>query len=291
MMVEEFAKKRFLIVAGAPRCGTTSLFNYLSSHPEVNAATTKEVRFFLDEGYPLPRACCFAQGLSEYARYFPGWEACNEKVLMEASPDYLFSKTALRVREVLPNARLVFILRNPKERLVSCYRYAMQRGFLEKTATFENYVERQLVDEVTTDTPLHFRSLEQGRYEHYLKPFREQMGGQLLVIDFERLRHKPEKVMRDVALFAGIDPHYYENYPFTIENDSHNLRFMKIDQIYRYVRERLQRVLPQDSSFRAAAKWMNRKVIKKALKHNRTSMDEILIDSELDKRLNDYYGR
>ncbi|WP_461516597.1 sulfotransferase family protein [Porticoccus sp.] len=289
-MVDEFAKKEFLIIAGAPRCGTTSLFNYLSSHPEINAATTKEVRFFLDEGYPLPSACRFEMGLSEYARYFPGWKACDDKVLMEASPDYLFSQTALRIRERLPNARLVFILRDPKERLASYYRYAMQRGFLEQTATFKDYVERQLMSEVRTDTPLHLRALEQGRYEHYLRPFREQMGDQLLVIDFERLRQKPEEVMMDVASFTGIDSHYYENYPFTVENDSHNLRFMKIDQTYRYVRRRLQRVIPQGSRLRIVAKWMNRKVIKKALKHNRASMADVLISSELNKRLNDYYG-
>lgn len=290
MMVEKFLKKTFLIIAGAPRCGTTSLFNYLSCHPEINAATTKEVRFFLDEDYPLPRACRFEQGLSEYTRYFPGWQACDDKVLMEASPDYLFSKTALKIRETLPNARLVFILRDPKERLVSCFRYAMQRGFLEQTTTFNDYVERQLMSEATTDAPLHFRALEQGRYEYYLKPFREKMGDQLLVIDFEMLRYKPGEVMKDVALFAGIDPHYYENYPFIVENDSHNLRFMKIDQAYRYLRKSSQRVIPQDSSLRTAAKWMNRKVIKKALMHNRISMDEVLIGSELNKKLNDYYG-
>lgn len=289
-MVDEFVKKEFLIIAGAPRCGTTSLFNYLSPHPEINAATTKEVRFFLDEGYPLPRACRFEHGLSEYARYFPGWEACDDKVLMEASPDYLFSNTALKIREALPNARLVFILRDPKERLVSCYRYAMQRGFLEQAATFKDYVDRQLMSETDTDTPLHLRALEQGRYEHYLTPFREQMGDRLLVIDFERLRHKPEEVMKDVASFAGIDAHYYENYPFTVENDSHNLRFVKIDQIYRHLRRRLQRVIPQDSSLRIVAKWINRKVIKKALKHNRASMAGVLISSELNERLNDYYG-
>lgn len=288
-MVNEFATKEFLIIAGAPRCGTTSLFNYLSSHPEINAATTKEVRFFQDDEYPLTRVCCFEQGLSEYAKYYPGWEACDDKVLMEASPDYLYSKTALRIRETLPNARLVFILRNPKERLISCYRYAVQRGFLEHTATFKDYVEKQLMSEVAADTPLHLRALEQGRYEHYLAPFREVMGEQLLVIDFERLRYKPVEVMKDVASFAGIGSHYCENYQFVVENDSHNLRFIKIDQTYRYVRRKLQRVIPQKSSLRIAAKWMNRKVIKKILRHNKASMDEVLIDSELDERLNQYY--
>lgn len=290
MIFNGFATKRFLIVAGAPRCGTTSLFEYLSIHPEVNAATTKEIRFFLDENYPLPRVCRFAQGIESYAKYFPGWDTSDNKVLMEATPDYLYSVMASGIQDTLPNARLVFILRNPKERLISCYRYALQRGFFDQATTFKAYVERQLMSEVAPDTPLYLRALEQGRYEHYLMPFREQMGDQLLLVDFEKICCNPEEVMKDVASFAGIDSHYYDNYEFKVENDSHKLRSMKIDQTYRYVRRWLQRAIPQNSGLRIAAKWMNRKIIKKALKHNKASMHEVLIDRELDKKLNDYYG-
>jgi len=53
--MSEFAQKRFLIIAGQPKAGTTSLFDWMAQHPEITPSRLKETRFFLDPDYPLNR--------------------------------------------------------------------------------------------------------------------------------------------------------------------------------------------------------------------------------------------
>src|SRR5258707_7798728 len=47
-----------LIIAGAPRCATTSLFRWLAAHPDVVVSHTKETRYLIDQGYPLFNKAC-----------------------------------------------------------------------------------------------------------------------------------------------------------------------------------------------------------------------------------------
>ncbi|MEW6715877.1 MAG: hypothetical protein AB1345_00005, partial [Chloroflexota bacterium] len=87
-------EKRFLIIAGTTRAGTTSLFKYLSDHPDVCAASVKETGFFLDADYPNPPPTKYRaeDGLSRYESYF---SSCPEKpVRLEATPGYLYSPGA-----------------------------------------------------------------------------------------------------------------------------------------------------------------------------------------------------
>ena len=53
-LATKFQGESFLIIAGASKAGTTSVFNYLANHPQICASVAKETRFFLDLDYPLP---------------------------------------------------------------------------------------------------------------------------------------------------------------------------------------------------------------------------------------------
>ena len=69
------------IVAGAPKCGTTSVFRYLADHPEVCASNVKETRFLIDPGYPLfDAAANFSiHGLGGYERFFDAGRAASAR--------------------------------------------------------------------------------------------------------------------------------------------------------------------------------------------------------------------
>lgn len=116
------------IIIGAQKGGTTSLYSYLTEHPNIASASTKEVHFF-DHRFHL--------GLSWYRAHFPtGIEQyyaqhVRKQVFItgEASPGYLFHPLApKRIASLLPHVKLIVLLRNPVDRLYSQYRHKVARG-------------------------------------------------------------------------------------------------------------------------------------------------------------------
>lgn len=117
------------IIAGAQKCGTSSLHNYLVQHPRLLAASIKEVHFFdggLDPGWDK-----YADGESLYRSYFPLRSTVKKKnaLCFEASPDYLFNPLAAeRMATLVPDARIIVLLRDPVERAISHYFHELRRG-------------------------------------------------------------------------------------------------------------------------------------------------------------------
>ena len=130
------AEHRYLIIGGATKAGTTSLYFYLADHPEICASNLKETRFFLDAEYPLPAKYRLEDGLDKYEKYF---NHCQKQSLrLEATPDYLYSPdTPQKIKHSLPNVKMFFILREPIDRLTSWYRFAkVNNSSIARTRNF-----------------------------------------------------------------------------------------------------------------------------------------------------------
>lgn len=110
------------LIIGAQRGGTTSLYRNIVRHPGVQGATRKEVHFF-DQNHE--------QGLNWYRSFFPApTPAEPPRLSIEATPYYLFHPAVpQRVKEALPQARFIALLRDPVERAYSHYLHARERGF------------------------------------------------------------------------------------------------------------------------------------------------------------------
>ncbi len=111
----------FLII-GAQRAGTTSLYNYLLDHPQIAPAALKEVHFF---------DVHFAKGTGWYRDQFRALEEHpDEKAITgEASPYYIFHPLApYRIAELLPNVKIIVLLRNPVDRAISHYHHEVRCG-------------------------------------------------------------------------------------------------------------------------------------------------------------------
>lgn len=113
------------IVVGAMKAGTTSLAAYLGSHPEVFVTTPKEARFFgssSDENWP--------RGLGWYRQLFTS--SAGARARGEASPGYTMAPhvphVPERIASVVPDVRLVYLLRNPVGRIRSAYIDRSSRG-------------------------------------------------------------------------------------------------------------------------------------------------------------------
>ncbi len=122
----------FLII-GAKKCGTTFLYGLLSRHPYVEPAAKKELHYFdilADE-----------ESTEWYRRCFPPprWKDGRRTITGEATPYWDKHRVPERMAKVLPQARLIVLLRNPVDRAYSDYQQARRKGW--ETRTFEEAIE------------------------------------------------------------------------------------------------------------------------------------------------------
>ena len=117
-----------LLVIGAQKCGTTSLHGYLSLHPQVSMAKRKELDFFVRPEDSIVAIGNWHRGLDWYRAQFQG----SSPVLGEASPNYTgfphFRGVPERAARVLPEAKLICMVRDPIERIVSHYMHRRAAG-------------------------------------------------------------------------------------------------------------------------------------------------------------------
>lgn len=123
-------------VAGAAKSGTTSLWAYLSEHPQVRAPWTKEMSFF---------DVNFARGFNWYRMHFPLNNPSDSSTVMmtgESSAYYMFHPLApQRIAETLPGARIILLLRNPVDRAFSHYQMNFRRR--NESLSFEDAIQAE----------------------------------------------------------------------------------------------------------------------------------------------------
>lgn len=175
-----------LIVIGGQKCGTTSLHYYLSHHPQIFMSRIKELNFFLAHRN-------WSRGLTWYEARFP----VNKPVRGESSPMYTTFPTdpdvARRMHEVLPEARLIYLVRDPIRRIVSHYVHwvALER----ETRPFEEAVAQPECDYV-------YRSRYWWQLERFLQWY---PVGQILVVLSEDLKFQRQATLRRIFRFLGVD--------------------------------------------------------------------------------------
>jgi len=175
-----------LIIVGGLKCGTTSIHHYLGLHPEVQMSKPKELNFFVEElNWDL--------GLDWYASRFDGRSA----VRGESSPHYSnlprFAGVAERIRKHCPDARLIYMVRDPIKRILSHWVHATGAG----------YETRELVPTLSEpDSSYVHRSLYWMQLQPYLELFDR---AQIELISQEELQGEREETMRRAFAFAGVD--------------------------------------------------------------------------------------
>ena len=192
MSSRELPLPTFLII-GAQKCATRWLRFNLGLHPDVYVASS-ELSFF-NNG---PR---FADlGISWYREQFEGWT--GEPVVGEATPGYMFwrhrpSICSDRIREVLPDARLIAILRNPIDRAQSAMNHHIASSGLAKDSDLLDLVER------TTPERDRLGLISGGWYAASLEPYRAAFGDQLLVLVHDDIDDDPHALYRRAADHIG----------------------------------------------------------------------------------------
>jgi hypothetical protein len=195
------------LVIGAQKCGTTSLFNYLSSHPQIARPIKKEIHFF-DAGNCEEDDVYVSGGEAWYRTHFPRSCRLHERLTFEASPSYLYVPIAAqRIREALPDVKLIALLRDPVERAISHYRHNRGKGreplgFLEAILQETGRLE---------GSGLRSRRMysyrDRGLYAEQLRRFQAyRHAGRLLVVNSQDLFQRPLEVFQRVCRFLEIEP-------------------------------------------------------------------------------------
>jgi hypothetical protein len=197
------------VIIGAQRAGTSSLYTHLHRNPHVGKAIWKEVHYF-DLNYD--------RGTVWYRRRFPTvlTKAWTERRLRgrfvtgEATPYYLFHPLApARVRETLPNVRLIALLRDPVARAYSHYQLEYRSGneHLSFAEALERQRERIGGEEHPADAHRRFSYLARGIYvDQLVRWFSHFPRGQILVLKSEDLFEDPASVVAGVCEFIGVPP-------------------------------------------------------------------------------------
>jgi hypothetical protein len=185
----------FLII-GAVRSGSSALTTYLRQHPQVFMSERKELEFF--DVY-------FDRGLEWYGQWFKG--AGDSSAIGEASPSYMYDELApRRIADVLPEARLIAILRNPVDRAYSHYWRVRSRG--REPLSFTEAIEAEPARLASVDVSIRRRVsyLDRGRYFDQLIRVSDHVPrDRVEVLIFEELLANPERVYGGLCEFLGID--------------------------------------------------------------------------------------
>lgn len=185
----------FLLI-GATKCGTTTLYQYLQRHPQIFMSTPKEPEFFASEN-----DANFAKGIDWYASLYR--EAEPHQLCGEASTRYThwphLPHTASRIADLLPDVKLIYIMRHPVERAYSHYvqriknTQLLKRQF-EVRETFEENIER---DSLCLDASNYIQQIEQ--YTQYFP--REAF----LFLLFDDLKRDVTETLGKICQFIGVD--------------------------------------------------------------------------------------
>ena len=205
---------------GAQKSGTTTLHEWLASHPQVFVPAAKELHFF---------SLHYQRGVAWYSEQFAA--AKSGQLCGEITPYYLFHPLApQRISTLLPNARCIVLLRDPVERCLSHYFHSCRLGFENLSLHDAIEAESQRLDGAL-DRLSHGHGRDQAhqeqsylsrsRYEEQLQRYELSLRqGRLLVLRSEDLFEDADSCWRQIQVFLGLD---YQGLPFALQGAAANV--------------------------------------------------------------------
>jgi len=199
------------LVIGAPKAGTTALHAALSGHPGLYMSAIKEPKFFLTDGPPPTKGGGPGDALT-YREHV--WRRSDYEALFapappgtltgESTPLYLYDRAAMRrIRDTLPDARLIVIVRDPVERAHSNWTHLWSAG-LEPVPDFVRACGEE-ERRIAAGWASFWHYLGLGRYGEQLEYlFTLFPREQVLVLRYRRLVDEPAHTLDQICAFLGV---------------------------------------------------------------------------------------
>jgi Sulfotransferase domain len=227
MEASKLPKPNFFIV-GAPKCGTTALYGYLKLHPEIYMCDVKEPVFFGSKRF---------KDISDYLALFSG--ANHEKMIGEASPNYLFSDMAAQqIKAFDPSAKIIIMLRSPVDLLYSAYFQSRASG-TENINSFEEAInigdERKNGNKLSDGVPARPIYRNYVRFTEGVTRYFTLFGRvNVHVIIYDDFQKDTAAVYRQTLEFLNVNPDFKPE--FQVVNASKEVRSPKLQKILLFFR-------------------------------------------------------
>lgn len=198
------ASPDFMII-GAAKAGTTSLFQYLSQHPDILPSKNKEPKFFAMGNQK--------KGLNEYLKNFPLKNEAEGKLTFEATPTYLYLERAPKqISHFFKDQKYIVILRDPVERAYSHWNFFHTSPYAEKVNLVDNRsFEEAVHDELNPDVKVHKykKYIKKGMYAEQLQNWFSYIDrDRFLILDTHDLKTNPKLVLNDITEYLCLPPFF-----------------------------------------------------------------------------------
>lgn len=186
-----------IYIIGAQKSGTTTLYDWLSQHPEIYAhPLAKDYSYFSDDK-------TYNDGLGLF--YFFSRGAHDHQIVLGGEANSMYAPPGpQRMREIMPSSRLIAILRNPVDRAFSAYCHAVERVMEERL--LEQAIDDELAGVAYKPEDARRRDyLAHGQYARQLRRICQYFNSeQIKVVIFEELKKEPLEVLQKIFQFADI---------------------------------------------------------------------------------------
>lgn len=247
-----------LFIVGAAKSGTSSLAYYISQHPDVEMCQQKEPNYFALANMDLHRMNGPASGDTLYKRLYTGSvtstvdylklfsDLSQNALIAEASVRYLYSdKAASLIHSVVPNAKIVIILREPARRAWSHYGMMKYLFNLEPLTWHAALIAESSRISAGWDFDWHYRCV--GMYAPQVKRYVDLFGhDQVKIYWHNEFALSPETVLHDIFCFSGLDPSFMPDVSKS-EKSGFMTRYAPLEQI---INSRLGYYTPNFSTLR-----------------------------------------
>jgi hypothetical protein len=199
------------LVAGVPKAGTTALHAALSRHPGIYMSLIKEPKFFLTDGPPPTKggpgdALTYREHVWQRDKYEVLFDAAPAGTLRgEATPLYLYDSGAMRrIRDLIPDARLIVIIRDPVERAHSNWTHLWSAGLEPESDFLRACAEEPGRIAAGWASFWHYTGL--SRYgEQLQRAFEIFPREQVLVLRYRSLIDDPVAALDRICAFLGVE--------------------------------------------------------------------------------------
>ena len=211
LLTAPFRRLPDFIIIGAMKAGTSSLYSYLVQHTGIKPSLIKELHYF--NRYYHERSLVW------YRSFFPLRDG-GTWLTGEATPAYLYyPETAERIHTLVPQVRLIVLLRNPVDRAISHYFHMVRQGretlpLMEALEQEEERLseerERMASDNNYFSTAYGWYSYKRrGKYVEQLKRYWNYFDrSQMLILKSEDFFTQPDPILQNTFEFLGVDPSF-----------------------------------------------------------------------------------
>ena len=223
----------FLCV-GAQRCATTWLYECLRNHPEIYLPEIKEINYFSDINCNN-----YSKGPEWYSDHFK--RVRNEKAIGEITPEYLLDKnTPKRIYEMLGIIKLIVIIRNPINRIISSYGRWIREN---SDVSIEHFIDNNM--DYCIDRGYYYKSIR--RFYKYFQP------NDIIIMVYEDIKKNPHDFLMQIYRFLNVKPIINNSFINNYFNMGINNRGFFLNSIVR-----LRNIAYKSNSLRKMIKFIER---------------------------------